>query len=619
MLTLFSICFGVVLFFIGLYIRFPYFRHDCVYILKLLKVSSRRKEFRKKKPFYTILDCFLDTVKRQPDKPFIVFEGLVHSYEDIDRQSNRVAWTLRTQARLREGDTVALFVANEPCFVWLWLGLCKLGCAVSLLNCNIRSRSLLHCFSCCDASVLIASGDLKDPVVEVLPTLREQNVSVFILSKECDAEGMEALSDKMANASDKPVPPAFRSNVTMGSPALYIYTSGTTGLPKAGLVTHDKVWSPSVFLLLAGVTSDDVIYTPLPLYHGAGLLIGVCGAIERGITVVLRRKFSTSQFWDDCRKYNVTVIQYIGETLRYLCNSPKKFSDREHRVRLAIGNGLRADVWSNFRSRFGELDIKEFYAASDGNISFMNYPGKIGAIGRVNFFHKRLFPYGLIKFDSEREEPVRDSNGLCIATPQGEAGLLVSKITRIAPFLGYAGNPEQTENKKLHDVFQKGDLYLNSGDLLMIDQDNFIYFQDRIGETFRWKGENVATTEVEDVLTELHFIENATVYGVRMPGHEGRIGMATVTIKAGREFHCSETFTHVANNLPSYAQPRFIRIKSSLEVTGTFKHMKVNLVADGFNPSAIQDPLYVLNEKEHCYDQMTMNYYKSINSGEVHL
>ncbi|XP_041917731.1 very long-chain acyl-CoA synthetase-like [Alosa sapidissima] len=619
MLTLFSICFGVVLFFIGLYIRFPYFRHDCVYILKLLKVSSRRKEFRKKKPFYTILDCFLDTVKRQPDKPFIVFEGLVHSYEDIDRQSNRVAWTLRTQARLREGDTVALFVANEPCFVWLWLGLCKLGCAVSLLNCNIRSRSLLHCFSCCDASVLIASGDLKDPVVEVLPTLREQNVSVFILSKECDAEGMEALSDKMANASDKPVPPAFRSNVTMGSPALYIYTSGTTGLPKAGLVTHDKVWSPSVFLLLAGVTSDDVIYTPLPLYHGAGLLIGVCGAIERGITVVLRRKFSTSQFWDDCRKYNVTVIQYIGETLRYLCNSPKKFSDREHRVRLAIGNGLRADVWSNFRSRFGELDIKEFYAASDGNISFMNYPGKIGAIGRVNFFHKRLFPYGLIKFDSEREEPVRDSNGLCIATPQGEAGLLVSKITRIAPFLGYAGNPEQTENKKLHDVFQKGDLYLNSGDLLMIDQDNFIYFQDRIGETFRWKGENVATTEVEDVLTELHFIENATVYGVRMPGHEGRIGMAAVTIKAGREFHCSETFTHVANNLPSYAQPRFIRIKSSLEVTGTFKHMKVNLVADGFNPSAIQDPLYVLNEKEHCYDQMTMNYYKSINSGEVHL
>ncbi|XP_014833926.1 PREDICTED: very long-chain acyl-CoA synthetase-like, partial [Poecilia mexicana] len=281
----------------------PYFSDDCAYMLRSLKLGIRLIKYRKSKPFYSILDCFLDAVKRQPNKIFIHFEGRAFSYGEMDLQSNKVARALQAEARLKEGDAVALFLPNEPSFVWTWLGLAKLGCPAALLNFNIRSKSLLHCFSCCGAKVLITAP---------------------------------------------------------------------------------------------GTTADDIFYINLPLYHSAGFLIGMTGGIERGLTLVLRRKFSASQFWDDCRKYNVTAIQYIGETMRYLCNMPKKENEKNHKVRIAIGNGVRSDVWSEFLNRFGDIKVRELYAATEGNIGFINYTSKIGAVGRINFLHQIFFPYTLI-------------------------------------------------------------------------------------------------------------------------------------------------------------------------------------------------------------------------------
>ncbi|KAG7468096.1 hypothetical protein MATL_G00139130 [Megalops atlanticus] len=430
---------------------------------------------------------------------------------------------------------------------------------------------------------------------------------------------MESLADKIEEASDEALSPHLRSNVTMRSPAVYVYTSGTTGLPKAAMVPQQKVWGATFLLTFGGATSTDVIYVSLPLYHSSALMIGLTGAIERGITVILRRKFSVSQFWEDCRKHNVTVILYIGELMRYLCNSPKTDNDRNHKVRLAIGNGIRPSVWREFVNRFGNIGIKELYAATEGNMSFMNYVGKIGAVGRVNFYHRRVFPYALIKYDVERDEPVRDSRGLCIEVPKGETGLFISKITNFAPFTGYVNDPQQSEKKLLRNVFQKGDLYFNSGDLLRIDQENFIYFQDRVGDTFRWKGENVATTEVSDILTMMDCIEEANVYGVHVPGHEGRIGMAAVKLKEGKEFDCTNTYSHVASYLPSYAWPRFIRIQSCLLKTGTFKQVKGKLIAEGFSPSEIQDPLYFLDDKQRSCIPVTQEIYDSIVSGSKKL
>ncbi|XP_036400133.1 very long-chain acyl-CoA synthetase-like [Megalops cyprinoides] len=618
MSVFYSILAGLAILPFFLYIRFPYLLQDLQYSLKSIGIGMRISKYKTRKPYYTVLDCFLDDVKKHPNKPFILFENESYSYLDADKRSNKVARTLSKHARVKEGDTVAVFLGNEPFFVWVWLALAKLGCTASLLNYNIRSKSLLHCFSCCGANVLIAAAELKDAIEEVLPTLREQNVSVYILSKDCDTLGIESLVDKIEEASDEPLSPDLRSNVTMKSAALYIYTSGTTGLPKAAVINHERVWLASCLQTLAGVTSNDVIYIYLPLYHSAGFLMGLTGAIERGITVALRRKFSASQFWEDCRKYNITVIQYIGEIMRYLCNRPKKDNDRDHKVRVALGNGIRADTWSEFLQRYGDIRICECYGATEGNVGFVNYIGKVGAIGREVFIHKKFSPYALIKYDTEREEPVRDSRGFCVEVPKGETGLLVAKITKIAPFTGYARNSQQTEKKKLRDVFEKGDLYFNSGDLLKIDQEGFVYFQDRIGDTFRWKGENVATTEVADILIMVDCIEEANVYGVKVPGHEGRIGMASLKLKDCHQFDGVGTYQHLQTYLPSYARPRFIRIQDSLVVTGTYKQMKVKLAEEGFNPAVVQDPLYFLDESKG-YIPMKQDLYDAISGGSIRL
>ncbi|KAK5867222.1 hypothetical protein PBY51_011734 [Eleginops maclovinus] len=598
---------------------FPYLGDDFAYILRSIKLGIRLTKYKKGKLFYSVLDCFLDAVKRHPNKIFVHFEGREYTYEEVDKQSNKVARALQAEARLKEGDAVALFLANEPSFIWIWLGLAKLGCPAALLNFNIRSKSLLHCFSCCGAKVIIASEELQGAVEEVLPTLTEQGISVFLLSEACSTQGINSLSDKISHASDQPLSRDLRANVTIRSTALYIYTSGTTGLPKAAVVTHERVWAASFIQAACGITSEDIFYINLPLYHSAGFLIGMVGSIERGITIVLKRKFSASQFWDDCRKYNVTVMQYIGETMRYLCNTPRKDNERNHRVKVAIGNGVRTDIWTEFLTRFGEIKVRELYAATEGNIGFINYTSKIGAVGRVNFVHKFFFPYTLIRFDTEKEEPVRNSEGLCIEAVAGETGLMVGRITQRSPFIGYAGNNQQTEKKRLRDVMKKGDLYFNTGDLLRFDDMNFVYFMDRVGDTFRWKGENVATSEVADILTLVNSVSETNVYGVKVEGHEGRIGMAAVTLKEGEDFDCLHAYKQVVNYLPAYARPRFIRIQPCLEMTGTFKMKKVKLVEEGFNPAHIEDPLYFLDLAKKSYVPLTEDIYRAIGAREIKL
>ncbi|KAF6732672.1 Very long-chain acyl-CoA synthetase [Oryzias melastigma] len=347
---------------------------------------------------------------------------------------------------------------------------------------------------------------------------------------------------------------------------------------------------------MVGVRSSDIFYLYLPLYHTAGFLMGLCGGINKGVTFVLKRKFSVSSFWDDCRKYNITVIQYIGEIMRYLCNTPKKDNDRNHNVRLAFGNGIRADTWAEFLDRFGNIQICECYGATEANIGFINYVGKIGALGRENFLHKIGNKYALIRYDTEKDQPFRNAEGFCVEVPKGETGLLVSKIGASTPFVGYVNNQQQTERKKLKDVFVKGDLYLNSW----------------------WKGENVATTEVADQLLLVDFVEEANVYGVKVPGHEGRIGMAALKLQENMEFDGRAIYQCVKSNLPSYARPRFIRTQDALSVTGTFKHMKVKLGEEGFNPATIQDPLYFL-EDNNGYVPMTQEIFNSILEGKLRL
>ncbi|XP_074787696.1 long-chain fatty acid transport protein 6 isoform X2 [Athene noctua] len=635
---------------------FPYFWDDLRYLLKVLMYGLRVEMYRLQGKVVTVLDKFVKLAEKQPHKPFLIYEGKVHTYQDVDRRSNRVAQVFLRHGALKKGDTVALLMGNEPDFIHVWFGLAKLGCVVAFLNFNVRSRSLLHCVSSCEPKILVVGADLLGTLEEILPNL-QKDVSVWIMTKDSRFPSVHTLLDKIETASEDPVPVNQRSANNLKSSVLYIFTSGTTGLPKAAVISHIQVLKGAAGLWAFGATAEDIIYITLPLYHSAASLLGIGGCVELGATCVLKKKFSASQFWNDCKKYNVTVIQYIGELCRYLCSQPlnnllfkqcsdtlksanqpcvpaekqfalipqvadqrmEKEGEKNHKVRLAVGNGVRNDVWREFLNRFGAVKICEFYGATEGNICFMNHTGKIGSVGRTNFFYKLFFPFDLIKYDFQKDEPIRNKYGWCEKVKKGEVGLLISKVNAKNPFFGYAGNKRHTEKKLLCEVFKKGDLYFNTGDLMVQDHENFLYFWDRIGDTFRWKGENVATTEVSDVIVMLDFIQEANVYGVSVPDHEGKAGMASLILKQSTSLDLEQMYKQVVTYLPSYACPLFLRVQEKMEMTGTFKQQKFRLVDEGFNPSTITDPLYFLDSSKKAYVLLTKEVHEMILSGKMKL
>ncbi|XP_069025102.1 long-chain fatty acid transport protein 6 isoform X2 [Embiotoca jacksoni] len=595
---------------------FPYFWGDVGFMLRVLSYGSKLQVFKWTSRVRSVLDRFVQQAQLQPDKPFVIYDGTVHTYRDIDRRSNRLANVFLRDVGLRKGDCVALLMNNEPDFVSVWFGLTKVGCSVAFLNTNIKSRSLLHCVESCGARTLIVGSDLMECLDGILSPLLEDNIQVWTMKTWCEHTQVNSLLDKVDTASDGPVPAELRRTTSLKSATLYIFTSGTTGLPKAAVITHMQSLKAAAGFWAFGASKDEVIYISLPLYHSAASLIGIGGTIELGATCVLKKKFSASQFWNDCRKHEVTIFQYIGELCRYLCNQPKTDLDKVHAVRMAVGNGLRPDVWREFQSRFGNVKMCEVYGSTEGNLCIMNHVGKIGAVGRSNFLYKLVFKYDLVKYDMVKDEPVKDQYGFCQRVKTGETGLLLSKVSSITPFFGYAGSKQLTEKKVLRNVFVKGDAYVNTGDLMAEDHQGFISFRDRVGDTFRWKGENVATTEVSETLGLMDFIQEVNVYGVEVPGNEGRAGMAALILRPDQTFEGRKLFELVERDLPPYARPLFVRLQEVMEMTSTLKQQKFQLVQSGFNPSTISDLLYVLDGQQRSYVPLTDPIYRSIIDGQ---
>uniref|UniRef100_A0A8B9EZL1 long-chain-fatty-acid--CoA ligase n=1 Tax=Amazona collaria TaxID=241587 RepID=A0A8B9EZL1_9PSIT len=560
---------------------FPYFWADLRYLLKVLIYGLRVEIYRLQGRIFTVLDKFVKLAEKQPHKPFLIYEGKVHTYRDVDRKSNRVAQVFLHHGALKKGDTVALLMGNEPDFIHVWFGLAKLGCVVAFLNFNVRSRSLLHCVSSCEPKILVVGADLLGTLEEILPDL-QKDISVWIMTKDSTFSSVHTLLDKIEAASEDPVPVNRRSANNLKSSVLYIFTSGTTGLPKAAVISQMQVLKGAAGLWAFGATADDIIYITLPLYHSAASLLGIGGCIELGATCVLKKKFSASQFWSDCQKYNVTVIQYIGELCRYLCSQP-----------VVIGEIICQVVISNMR-KIGQIQVYKLHED----------------------MWTLFFPFDLIKYDFQKDEPIRNKHGWCEKVKKGEAGLLISKVNAKNPFFGYAGNKRHTEKKLLCEVFKKGDLYFNTGDLMVQDHENFLYFWDRIGDTFRWKGENVATTEVSDVIVMLDFIQEANVYGVSVPG---KAGMASLILKQNTLLDLEQMYKQVVTYLPSYACPLFLRVQDKMEMTGTFKQQKFRLVDEGFNPATITDPLYFLDNSRKAYVFLTKEVHEMILSGKIKL
>uniref|UniRef100_A0A3P9JCW7 long-chain-fatty-acid--CoA ligase n=1 Tax=Oryzias latipes TaxID=8090 RepID=A0A3P9JCW7_ORYLA len=554
-------------------ICFPYFWRDLVFLLRVVRYGARLEFYRWRRSVRTVLDRFVEQAQRVPNKPFIIYEGTAHTYRDVEQRSTRLANVFLDSVGLQRGDCVAMLMNNEPDYLCVWFGLAKVGCTAAFLNTNIRSGSLLHCLDCCGARTLVVGSDLLECLESILLDLQQRNIQVWTMKSHVRYPHVCSLLEQLDVGSDKLVPAELRATTSITAPAMYIFTSGTTGLPKAAVITHLQSLKAASGFSAFGATESDVIYTSLPLYHSAASLVGIGGTIELGATCVLKKKFSASQFWPDCRNHGVTIFQYIGELCRYLCNQPKTEMDQVHKVRMGVGNGLRQDVWREFLLRFGNIKLCEIYGSTEGNLCFMNHIGKTGAVGRSNVFYKLLFKYDLVKYDMVKDEPVRDQHGFCQRVKKGETGLLLSR-------------------------------------------EGFICFRDRVGDTFRWKGENVATTEVAEVLSVVDFVQEVNVYGVEIPGHEGRAGMAALIVRPGFVFDGDKLFDCAVKDLPAYARPLFSRLRETLEMTSTFKQQKFQLVQSGFNPSTISDPLYVLDYHQKSYIPLTDQIYQNVVSGE---
>ncbi len=562
---------------------------------------------------HTIVDVVEAQARATPDAIAFYFQDRTMTYAALDAYANRVAhWA--AGAGIARGDVAVLLMENRPEYVATWIGLLKVGAVVALINTHLRGIPLAHSIAIAQAKHAIIGAELAETWLEAAPQIEPRPVA---WSAGGAVAGLEDFDAALAAQSDAPADKALRAGVTCKDKAFYIYTSGTTGLPKASNFTHLRM----LFMMHGfrgglNVKAADRMYNVLPLYHSAGGVCAVGPALLTGGSVILKRKLSVSEFWDDVHRYDATLFQYIGELCRYLLNAPPAPYEHTHKIRAITGNGLRPEIWKSFQQRFAIPKIVEFYGATEGNVSMLNYDGTVGAVGRIPSYMRGIVTTRIVKFDIEHEIPVRGADGFCIECADNEAGEAIGMIANEPgkTFDGYS-KAGDSQKKVLHDVFKTGDSWFRTGDLMRRDGLGYFYFVDRIGDTFRWKGENVATSEVSEALGVVPGIKEANVYGVAIAGMDGRAGMAALVTGAG--FDIGTLSGALAGNLPLYAQPVFVRLLPELEITGTFKQRKVELVKEGFDPGAIKDPIYWLNHASGRYEKLTAEAYAAIVSGRV--
>jgi len=424
------------------------------------------------------------------------------------------------------------------------------------------------------------------------------------------------LDAALGRQSGAPMPPESRADLYCRDKAFYIYTSGTTGLPKAARINHYRwVGAGLAFGLYGlGARREDVIYCPLPLYHSNGILIAFGAALVSGAALALSRRFSASRFWDEAYGFGATAAVYIGEILRYLVNAPPAAHERDHRITRVLGNGLRPDIWELFRQRFGIRHVREFYASTEGNAYTLNMNDVVGSVGQaiLKFSENTL----MVRYDVATDAHPRGPDGFLLPCAPGETGELLARVGPLTPFYGYAGS-EETEKKLLRNVFRRGDVYFRTGDLMMKDAAGNYYFVDRIGDTFRWKGENVATHEVQEILSAFPGLALVGVFGVTVPGHEGRAGMAALMMEPGRPFDPAAFHRFAEDKLPPYMRPAFLRVVARAELTGTYKLKKLDLQQVGYDPGRTTDPLYYRDAAQGAYLPLDAAAHALILAGKV--
>jgi fatty-acyl-CoA synthase len=568
-----------------------------------------------------ILPTVIDELAGQhEDAPALLSERECLTYRQLSERVNRYArWAL--DHGVARGRVVGLLMTNRPEYLAIWLGITKVGGVVALLNTNLAGRSLAHCIDVVSPRHFIVAAEFADVFATALPHLSTGPTIWTHGESYSHGDGYGRRIDlEIEQKSGASLGKEERRSPDIEDRALYIYTSGTTGLPKAANISHARVmqWG-HWFAGMTGAQPTDRLYNCLPMYHSVGGVLAPGAILVAGGALVIREKFSASRFWNDVLHWDCSMFQYIGELCRYLLHAAPSADETSHRIRMACGNGLAPEVWERFKDRFHIPQILEFYAATEGGVSLFNVQGKRGAIGHVPGYLAHRFSPVLVAFNVESGEPVRDAQGFCIRCAPNQPGEALSKVVNDpsnigSQFEGYT-NQEASERKILRDVFEAGDVWIRTGDLMRKDEQGYFYFVDRIGDTFRWKGENVATCEVADAICAYPGVKHANVYGVKVPGVEGRAGMATLTIEP--DLDLDGLRHHLINRLPAYARPLFLRLGTDMDLTGTFKYAKADLVRQGFDPAASNDLIYFDDLESGGFTRLDQVLYERIQLGGV--
>jgi citronellyl-CoA synthetase len=560
---------------------------------------------------------FEQATLRNPNGPALLQGDVTLSYSEVNQWANRIAHHLIGQG-IGKGDVVAVFIENRPELLVTILAVAKVGAISALLNTSQTRDTLVHSVNLVAPVAIIVGEELVPAYLAVRDRVSIKAARTWFVADQDTSrqpgiapEGfINLMTVSLDDASDNP---ASSRQIFFDDPCFYIYTSGTTGLPKAGVFKHGR-WmrsSASFGMIALDMRPDDVVYCTLPLYHATGLCVCWGSAVSGASGFAIRRKFSASQFWNDARKYRATTIGYVGELCRYLVDQPPGADDSRHDVKKMIGNGLRPGAWNEFKTRFAVNHICELYAASDGNIGFTNILNFDNTIGFS------LMSWELVAYDHDSGAPIRQANGLMRKVAKGEQGLLLAKIDDKAPLDGYT-DPQKTAKVVLEDVFEKGDRYFNTGDLLRNIGFGHAQFVDRLGDTYRWKGENVSTTEVENILLQHPLISEAVAYGVEIRNTNGRAGMAAITpAESLATLDFGELLAFVREQMPAYAVPLFLRVKVKMETTGTFKYQKTRLKDEAFDPGKTgDDPIYAWLPGTQTYVQVTEQLLSDIHGGK---
>jgi fatty-acyl-CoA synthase len=561
-------------------------------------------------------DLVTRLAKKYGDAPALLSERETFTYRELSACANRYAQWAHARG-IRKGDVVCLMMPNRPEYMAAWLGLTQAGAVVALINTNLAGDSLAHCINAVKPKHVIVAGEFARPFYSADASLQPRPK---IWSHGEGAEEYSRIDFELPMHPDTPLSSDKRPDLTLEDHALYIYTSGTTGLPKAANVSHYRLMLACCgFAAVMKTTASDRMYDCLPMYHTSGGVVATGAMLVNGGSTFIRDRFSAHEFWRDVVRHDCTLFMYIGELCRYLIHLPPDPNETKHRLRLACGNGLRPDVWGDFQRRFNIPQIVEFYAATEGNVLLFNFEGKEGAVGRLPPFFGRKYPIKLVRFDVEKEKPVRDERGLCVDCAPGEAGETIGKILNEtlkpgARFEGYASEAEN-EKKILRNVEEEGDMWFRTGDLMRQDERGYFHFVDRVGDTFRWKGENVSTIEVSQAIAGFPGVAHSNVYGVEIPGRDGRAGMAALV--TGDDFDLERFHDHLVDTLPPYARPLFVRITRSLDMTATFKQRKIDLAAEGFDVQRIKDPVYFDGFHALPFVRVDATLHRRIVSGEV--